>query len=99
MACVEWQIRPLRAAAAREMAERLWRAAMPLSWPVLPAGIGLLDAVLVAEAGTVAAGLVAVDPAGTVPLILVDPSYQRRGIGASLLHAAVAQIRAAGVTA
>ena len=102
MACVEWQIRPLRAAAAREMAERLWRAAMPLSWPVLPAGIGLLDAVLVAEAGTVAAGLVAVDPAGSVPLILVDPSYQRRGIGTSLLHAAVAQIRAAraaGVTA
>ena len=93
---MEWQIRPLSVAADREMVERLWRAAMPPSWPVLPAGIGLLDAGLVAEAGAVTVGLVAIDPVGSIPLILVDPRCQRRGIGTRLLEAAVSQARAAG---
>jgi GNAT superfamily N-acetyltransferase len=98
MASVEWQIRPMRPETGRQMAERLWRAAMPPSWPVLPAGIELLDAGLAAEAGPDTVGLVALDPAGSIPLILVDPRYQRCGIGASLLQAAVSQVRGAGAT-
>jgi beta-N-acetylhexosaminidase len=40
--------------------------------------------------------------AGSIPLILVDPAYQRRGIGTSLLEGALGRVRAggaAGVTA
>lgn len=39
-------------------------------------------------------GFAALDTAGSIPLILVDPSYQRRGIGTGLVEAAVAQVRA-----
>jgi ribosomal protein S18 acetylase RimI-like enzyme len=41
---------------------------------------------------------VAADPAGSIPLILVDPGCQRRGIGTSLLDAALGQARAAGAS-
>jgi GNAT superfamily N-acetyltransferase len=95
---VRWRIRPFAAAADWEFVERLWRAAMSRSWPLLPAGIALLGEGLVAEAGTGPVGLVAVDRAGSVPLILVDPAFQRRGIGTGLLAAALEQLRAAGVT-
>jgi GNAT superfamily N-acetyltransferase len=71
---------------------------MPRSWPLLPAGIALLGEGLVAEAGTGPVGLAAVDRAGSVPLILVDPAFQRRGIGTGLLAAALQQLRAAGAT-
>ncbi len=57
---------------------------------------GLLDAGLVAEARAVTVGLAAIDPVGSIPLILVDPRCQRRGIGTRLLEAAVSQARAAG---
>jgi GNAT superfamily N-acetyltransferase len=94
MTGVSWQIRPFAAAADRAWVRLLWQAAMPPSWPVLPAGIGQLGQGLVAEAGPVPVGFAAVDAAGSIPLILVDPGYQRRGIGTGLLEAALQQIRA-----
>jgi hypothetical protein len=57
MTIVRWQIRPFAPAADRGWVERLWQVAMPPSWPVLPAGVGLLDAGLVAEAGPARSGL------------------------------------------
>jgi beta-N-acetylhexosaminidase len=97
MAGVGSRIRPFLPEADRETLERLWRAAMPSAWPLLPAGIELLAAGLVAEAQSGPHGFVGFDPAGSVPLILVDPGYQRRGIGTALLEAALGQVRAAGV--
>jgi GNAT superfamily N-acetyltransferase len=97
MASVGSRIRPFLPAADREALEQLWRAAMPPTWPLLPAGIEPLAAGLVAETRSGPSGFVGFDPAGSVPLILVDPGYQRRGIGTSLLEAALAQARAAGV--
>ena len=94
MTSVSWQIRPFVAAADRAWVALLWQAAMPPSWPVLPAGIEQLGQGLVAEAGPVPVGFAALDTAGSIPLILVDPGYQRRGIGTGLLEAAVRQIRA-----
>ena len=91
-----WRIRPFAAVADRAWVAQLWRAALPPSWPVLPAGLGQLGAGLVAEAGPVPVGFVAVDPAGSIPLMLVDPGYQRRGIGTRLVEAALGQFRAAG---
>ena len=79
------------------LAERLWQAAMPPSWPVLRAGIAQFGEGLVAEAGSDPVGFAAVDPAGSIPLILVDPACQRRGIGTSLLTAALERLRADGV--
>lgn len=70
---------------------------MPPSWPVLTAGIAQLGEGLVAEAGSDPVGFAAVDMAGSIPLILVDPACQRRGIGTSLLAAALERLRAGGV--
>ena len=79
MAGVRWRKRPFAAAADQEWVERLWRAAMPPSWPMLPAGIALLTEGRVAEAGPHLAGFVAADMAGAIPLILVDPPVSRAG--------------------
>jgi GNAT superfamily N-acetyltransferase len=94
MTGVGWRIRPFAAAADRAWVSRLWQAAMPPSWPVLPAGIGQLGQGLVAEAGSVPVGFAALDPAGSIPLMLVEPGYQRRGIGTGPLQAALQQVRA-----
>ena len=99
---VSWRIRPFAAAADRAPVRLLWEAAMPPSWPVLPAAIEQLGQGLVAEAGPVPVGFAALDMAGSIPLILVDPGHQRRGIGTGLLEAAVARVRtgiASSVTA
>jgi GNAT superfamily N-acetyltransferase len=96
---VSWRIRAFVAAADRAWVRLLWQAAMPPSWPVLPAGIGQLDEGLVAQAGHVRVGFAALDAAGSIPLILVEPGYQRRGIGTGLLDAALRQLRAGSVTA
>jgi len=93
---VLWRIRAFDAAADRECVDALWRAAMPPSWPLLPAGVASLGEGLVAEADAGPVGFAAVDLAGSVPLILVDPHWQRQGIGARLLGAAVGQVRAGG---
>lgn len=102
MTCVSWQIRPFAAAADGAWDKLLWQAAMPPAWPVLPAGIGQLGQGLVAEAGSIPVGFAALDTAGSIPLILVDPGCQRRGIGTGLLEAALHQVRggtASSVTA
>jgi ribosomal protein S18 acetylase RimI-like enzyme len=96
MAGVRWWIRAFNAAAERELVDALWRAGMPRSWPLLPAGVASLGEGLVAEADTGPVGFAAVDMAGSVPLIVVDPSSQRRGIGTGLLAAAVERVRAGG---
>ena len=98
MAGVHWRKRPFAAAADQEWVERLWRAAMPPSWPMLPAGIALLTEGRVAEAGPHLAGFVAADMAGAISLILVDPACQRRRICTSLLGAALDQVRAGGAS-
>jgi len=94
MTGVGWRIRPFAAAADRAWVRLLWQAAMPPSWPVLPAGIGQLGEGLIAQAGHARVGFAALDTAGSVPLILVEPGYQRRGIGAGPLEAAQQQVRA-----
>lgn len=95
---MRWQIRSFAPVADRESVEELWAAAMPPAWPVLPAGIAQLRAGLVAEAGSGLAGFVAVDAAGSIPLILVAPACQRRQIGTALLAAALAELRTGGAT-
>jgi hypothetical protein len=57
---------------------------------LLPAGIAQLRGGLVAEVGSGLAGFVAMDMAGSIPLILVAPAYQRHQIGTALLTAAMA---------
>src|SRR5215469_11042045 len=99
MPSVSWEIRPFAATADRAWVRLLWEAAMPPSWPVLPAGIGQLGQGLIAEAGPVPVGFAALDTAGSIPLILVDPGYQRRGIGTGLLEAALQQVRAGTASA
>lgn len=90
---MRWQIRPFAPAADRECVERLWLAAMLPAWPLLTAGIAQLSAGLMAGAGSDPVGFAAVDMAGSIPLILVAPAYQRRGIGTILLAAALDQMR------
>jgi hypothetical protein len=81
MTGVSWQIRPFAAAADRAWVRLLWQAAMPPSWPVLPAGIGQLGQGLVAEAGSVPVGFAALDTAGSIPLILAAPDT---GLGGAM---------------
>ena len=50
-----------------------------------------------AVAGGRTVGFVAVDLAGSIPLVLVEPGHQRRGIGTDLLSAALGRLREAGV--
>jgi GNAT superfamily N-acetyltransferase len=93
-----WRMRPLAPVADREWVEQLWAAALPPAWPPLPAGIAMLRDGLVAEVGADPVGLAAVDMAGSIPLILVHPAHQRRGIGTGLLAAALDTIRAGGAS-
>jgi GNAT superfamily N-acetyltransferase len=55
------------------------------------------DGILAVEDGR-AVGFAAVDLAGSIPLVLVTPGHQRRGIGAGPLGAALGRLRAAAVT-
>jgi ribosomal protein S18 acetylase RimI-like enzyme len=96
IAGVRWRIRPFARAGDRQWAQGLWVAAMPPSWPLLPAGIAVLGEGVVAEAGMGPVGLAGVDMAGSIPLILVHPACQGRGIGTDLLAAALDRLRAGG---
>jgi ribosomal protein S18 acetylase RimI-like enzyme len=89
-------LRPLDPAGDRPWLEALWAAALAGSWPPLPAGLDLVRAGVVAEERGAAVGMVAVDPAGGILLLLVDPAHQRRGVGTRLLGAALRHLAAAG---
>ena len=89
-------VRELDPVGDRETLGRLWRAALAPTWPLLPAGVELLTGGLVAEEGGRPVGAVAVDPAGSVQLLLVDPARGRRGVGTALLDAAMERLAAAG---
>jgi GNAT superfamily N-acetyltransferase len=90
-------LRALDPAGDRPRLEALWEAALGGAWPVLPAGLDLLRAGVVAEERGVAVGVAATDPAGSIPLLLVDPAHQRRGVGTGLLAAALQRLAALGV--
>jgi mycothiol synthase len=95
----ELRLRALDPGPDRAAMERLWVAALAPAWPLLPGGLDIVRDGLVAEARDGAAvGLVAVDPAGSIPLLLVDPGQQRRGVGTRLLEAALARLRELGAT-
>jgi len=95
---VSVRIRPYRPLTDRLWVEELWAAAMPPAWPVLRAGIAALTEGLVAESRAGPIGFAAADRAGGIPLILVQPHSQRRGLGTQLLEEAVALMRGHGVT-
>ena len=92
----------------RPLLERLWAAALGPVWPLLPGALELVRAGVVAEAAggaspggdggpaAVGLGLVAIDPAGSIPLLLVHPAARRRGIGTRLLEAGMARLAELG---
>jgi GNAT superfamily N-acetyltransferase len=93
-----WMLRPLRGVADHGLVEALWLAALEGRWPLLPRAIAMVrDGFLAVEGGR-PVGLVAVDLAGSIPLVLVAPGHQRRGIGTGLLSAALGRLRAADVS-
>jgi beta-N-acetylhexosaminidase len=89
-------LRALDPAGDRPWLEALWVAALGGAWPLLPAGLDLIRAGVVAEERGTAIGMVATDPAGSIPLLLVDPAHRRRGMGTRLLRAALHRLQAAG---
>jgi GNAT superfamily N-acetyltransferase len=93
-----WVVRPGRGAADRPLVEALWLAALAERWPLLPRAVGRVRDGFFAEVGGRPAGFVAVDLAGSVPLMLVAPGQQGRGIGTALLGAARRRLHAAGVS-
>ena len=95
---MRWRMRRFAPEADRPWVHDLWAAALAPAWPVLPAGVAMVADGLVAEAGTGPVGLAAVDVAGSIPLILVHPGYQRHGIGTGLLSAALDKLREGGIT-
>jgi ribosomal protein S18 acetylase RimI-like enzyme len=85
-------------AADRAAVASLWQAALAPVWPPLPGAIAILtDGVLAVGDGR-PAGFAAVDIAGSIPLLLVHPAHQRRGIGTALAGAALRRLHAAGAT-
>jgi beta-N-acetylhexosaminidase len=89
-------IRDLDRVSDRRLLDRLWESALAPTWPLLPAGLSGIQDGLVAEDGGRPVGVVAVDPAGSIPLMLVDPAHQRRGVGTALLNAALERLSALG---
>jgi GNAT superfamily N-acetyltransferase len=93
-----WALRPLRGAADHALVAELWLASLQDRWPLLPRAVAMVRDGFVATADGQPAGCVAVDPAGSVLLVLVAPGHQGRGIGAGLLSAALGRLRDAGVS-
>ena len=93
----DWVLRPFGGPADHELVEALWLAALEGRWPLLPKAIAMVRDGFFAVQGGRTVGCVAVDLAGSIPLVLVAPGYQRRGIGTDLLSAALGRLRAAGV--
>ena len=93
-----WVLRPFGGAADHALVEELWSAALEPRWPLLPTAIAMVrDGFLAMDRGRTV-GCVAVDPAGSIPLVVVAPDHQRRGIGADLLSDALARLSACGVS-
>ena len=109
-----FRIRPLDPERDRPLLGRLWEAALGSVWPLLPDALDLVKEGLVAERGDGGTlrgsgpgeadragrgvGMVAVDPAGSIPLLVVDSAYQRRGVGTRLLDAGMARLGQLGAT-
>ena len=94
---VDARLRVLEPAGDRRLLERLWEAALGPVWPLLPGGLDIVGDGLVAEGrGGEGLGAVAVDPAGSIPLLLVDPAHQRQGVGTRLLEAGLGRLRELG---
>src|SRR5215217_4436784 len=109
-----YRIRPLDPGRDRPLLGRLWEAALGSVWPLLPDALDLVKEGLVAERGDGGTlrgsgpgkadragrgvGMVAVDPAGSIPLLVVAPAYQRRGVGTRLLDAGMARLGQLGAT-
>jgi ribosomal protein S18 acetylase RimI-like enzyme len=109
-----YRIRPLDPGRDRPLLGRLWEAALGSVWPLTPGALDLVKEGLVAERGYGerhresgpgeadragrGVGVVAVDPAGSIPLLVVDPAYQRRGVGTRLLDAGMARLGQLGAT-
>lgn len=89
-------LRDLDPVADRTALERLWQAALAPEWPLLPGGLDLVRAGLVAEQNGDVVGAAAIDPAGSIVLLLVHPNWQRRGVGTALLESATGRLRALG---
>jgi GNAT superfamily N-acetyltransferase len=94
----DWALRPFVGVADHDRVEALWLAALEGRWPLLPKAIATVREGFFAVEGGRTVGCVAVDRAGSIPLVLVAPGHQRRGIGADLLSAALGRLRAAGVS-
>jgi ribosomal protein S18 acetylase RimI-like enzyme len=91
------RLRELDPAADRRLLERLWEAALAPTWPLLPGALDVVAGGLIAEERARVVGMVAVDPAGTIPLLMVHPEARRRGVGTRLLEGALARFRELGV--
>ena len=90
-------IERLRAGHRRGVAA-LMRAALEPTWRLAPDVVERFPAgFLAVEPDDELSGFVAVDPGGTVPLIVVAPHRQRSGVGSALLSTAAAELRATGV--
>jgi GNAT superfamily N-acetyltransferase len=94
----DWALRPFGGVAGHDLVEALWLAALDGRWPLLPKAIAMVRDGFFAVAGGRTVGFVAVDLAGSIPLVLVVPGHQRRGIGTDLLSAALDRMRAAGLS-
>jgi GNAT superfamily N-acetyltransferase len=97
----EVRLRALDPGPDRPLLERLWGRALGPVWPLLPGALDIVRDGIVAQGHRggrtgQALGMVAVDPAGSIPLLLVDPAVQRRGIGTRLLEAGLERLRALG---
>jgi beta-N-acetylhexosaminidase len=91
-----FELRELDPVGDRPSLERLWGAALGPVWPLLPAGLDIVRSGVVAERHDAVAGAVAVDPAGGILLLLVDPVHQRQGVGTRLLEVALQRLGALG---
>jgi GNAT superfamily N-acetyltransferase len=94
----DWMLRPFSGVTDHDQVEALWLAAMEGRWPLLPQAIAMVREGFFAVEGGRTVGCVAVDLAGSIPLVLVAPGHQRRGIGTDLLSAALGRLRGAGVS-
>ena len=95
---MSWRVRDLDPSTDRGAVERLCRAALAPAWVLAAEAVDLVREGVVAEEDGAVAGVVAIDPAGSIPLLVVDPARQRHGIGTALLAEAMRRLRAAGAS-